>query len=346
MTRLIGRLALMLIGMSISAMSVAQALMPSQGDVLLVTANTFGNARSQLLLLDTSRTISHLLTDNGGFNFGVSWSPDGAWIGASSTVNGSLQLYRMPAHGGPMQALSDTLNSIGFSDASWLPGGTSIAYTDSDENQAKLQHYDIRTGETTTLYTMPVSNYVAPQWLPDGERMLFLAGETVGDFRLTILDINTQQVTTLLPDAKVFNADISADGQWIAFSAEIRTPRTEVYIVPIDGGEPQNISRNPFFDNAPVWSPDGRMIAYVSNRSGDWQIMLYDVTTEETRQITTEPTETGYHLVWSPDGAWITFVHNGDLFRAHVASGRVESIRLPDNWVVANAPLGAVVYKP
>jgi Tol biopolymer transport system component len=63
---------------------------------------------------------------------------------------------------------------------------------------------------------------------------------------------------------------------------------------------------DPAWDRAPAWSPDGRQIAFTSDRSGNWDVWVIPATGGVATQITFDPTDDGAPC-WSPDGAQIVF---------------------------------------
>src|SRR5262249_9481646 len=65
--------------------------------------------------------------------------------------------------------------------------------------------------------------------------------------------------------------DWSPDGKWIVYAANDNDFNKDVHIIAADGsGTPYNLSRHPFTESNPVWSPDGTMIAFAGRRaSGD-----------------------------------------------------------------------------
>jgi dipeptidyl aminopeptidase/acylaminoacyl peptidase len=97
-----------------------------------------------------------------------------------------------------------------------------------------------------------------------------------------------------------------------------RDGNNEIYLMNADGSDPVNLTNNPADDEAPVWSPDGKQIAFLSDRDsqptvGTMSIYLLDVESKEIRRllddgyaITNEDyAATGSPLSWSPDGKLI-----------------------------------------
>ena len=75
---------------------------------------------------------------------------------------------------------------------------------------------------------------------------------------------------------------ISPDGTTIAF-----TYKGDIYTVPVAGGRAMQITTNPAYDTAPVWSPDSKRIAFASDRMGSLDVYIVAKDGGEPRRLTT-----------------------------------------------------------
>jgi len=111
--------------------------------------------------------------------------------------------------------------------------------------------------------------------------------------------------------ATVGDAQLSPDGETVAF---VRTDidlasdeyRSTIWTVPAAGGEPAQLTRGPHRDTAPRWSPDGRTLAFLSDRDGAAQLYLLPRTGGEARCVTVLPYGAG-PAAWAPDGTRLAF---------------------------------------
>ncbi|HEY6387476.1 MAG TPA: S9 family peptidase [Candidatus Acidoferrum sp.] len=109
---------------------------------------------------------------------------------------------------------------------------------------------------------------------------------------------------------RVGEAQLSPDGKWVAYT--VSTPDLDanravsnIWIMPTAGGTSLQLTQSGH-DSSPVWSPNGKMLAFLSSRSGDSQVYLLSMDGGEAKPLT--HLSTGADIVkWSPDGKTIAF---------------------------------------
>ncbi len=103
----------------------------------------------------------------------------------------------------------------------------------------------------------------APGWSPSGDRILFEEGNA----DLRVMDADGSNNTLLYDHWLLSDHTWSPDGRWIAFSRYDGNFNSDILIMPSEGGEAINITRHPDYDDNPVFSADGTMLAWNTNRN-------------------------------------------------------------------------------
>jgi TolB protein len=109
-----------------------------------------------------------------------------------------------------------------------------------------------------------------------------------------------------------------------------REGRPKIYTLELETGKVTRLTDNPSWrDEKPVWSPDGRQIAFVSTRAGSYDIYVMDAAGRNARRLT-DHAALEHDPSWMPDGNSIVFTGErdgrGELYRVAVDSGKVDRI--------------------
>ncbi|HEX7078347.1 MAG TPA: S9 family peptidase [Candidatus Eisenbacteria bacterium] len=215
-------------------------------------------------------------------NFGAAWRPDGKAVAFVSTrADKKPQIHRLPLEGGEAERLTELDGDLGGLE--WSPDGSSIAFTYRPADPPETGHLAGSAAERKALDAKREKKDPPPPTFRHVTRMLYkMDGEgwlPRGRSHVHVLDVATRKTRAVTSgDFDHGPARWSPDGRWLAFAANRQEDEeyssyavSDIYVVPVSGGEPRNLTPQPGIASAPSWSPDGTRIAFLGHdRPDDW----------------------------------------------------------------------------
>jgi serine/threonine protein kinase/Tol biopolymer transport system component len=202
------------------------------------------------------------------------------------------------------------------------PDGSRVAYGVSAgpdlERPSDLWVLDVARGSRTRV-TFTGNNRFHPIWTRDGTRLTFADGIGATNRLLwTLADGSGGLLTLMDADARRFPTSWSRDGRTLAFYVGGVNSSRDVWMLHRDGDQwtPTPFVETPFEERGAIFSPDGRWVAYVSNKSG--QNHIYARPYPGPGGEVTISMGGGQEPVWAPSGRELFYRHGGRLLAVQI----------------------------
>src|SRR6266852_3065870 len=251
-------------------------------------------------------------------------SPDGQWVAYSVRTRmlkedkNEQRLWMVSTHGG--DAIPLTAEGVSSAHPRWSPDGKYLAFT-SARNAGKNQVWllDRRGGEAQKLTEVAqgVNDF---EWSPDSTRLVLILQDPKPEDAEAAKESDKDKPAAKPKTPPPFVIDRLQFKQDTVGYLDHR--RTHLYIFDVASKKITQVTSGDFDDNEPAWSPDGKQLAFSSNRSTDpdrnYNTDIWVVAADNTdkgahlTQVTTNPGP-DRSPAWSPDGKWITFIAQTDL---------------------------------
>jgi len=287
--------------------------------------------------LDLASGKETRLIKNG---FNPDYSPDGKRIAFDASWVGPRRIWVVDSQGhNPQQLTSDTSEAVAHVRPRWSPDGTKIVFQNIERTKFDVRIVDLTSGRSSWITDDAVQD-INPVWSPSGEHVYFSSyrGGGINIWRVRISADGTpaslsQQLT--IGAGQDVEIAISRDGQRLAFS--ILKQNADIWRLPVapesgkPTGPPQEVITTTREDSRGAWSPDGKTIAFNSDRTGEMNIWLYSIADRSTRQLT-RGAGGDYQANWSPDGEQILFFSSragtADIWLIEVATRAIKPLTI------------------
>jgi len=301
-----------------------------------------GTTHSAVVVMDADGGSVRTLTDDRSRDTHPRWSPDGKSILFISTRGGQSQAWTVPLEAGEPEQM--THFPPGVADPEWLPDGSGIVFTSDVYPECGADGGCNQRIEESTA-AGPLAAHMA-------DRLLYRHWTSWKDGKRTHIlkfDRTSGAYTDLTPgdeDSPPFSLGgvgftVSPDGKELCFVSQrdgmdARTTNKDIWTVPITGGTPKNLTAdNRAYDGDPAYSPDGKYIAYRTQRvpcyeSDRFRLAIIGRATG-TRSILTEKFDNWVDdIAWAPGGGAIYFTADVagrvPLERLDIATGAISTV--------------------
>ena len=264
-------------------------------------------------------------------------SPDGAQVAYTvrsmdlKKDTSDADIYLIPFAGG--EAVRLTTSPKAETSPRFSPDGKWIAFLSSREGDKSQVFLLSRGGGEASRLTDMKGGVGSFEWSPDSKRLVLVASdpdpdapdpEAKGDDKKTPKPIVTRRIQ--------FKRD---------YEGYLRELRSHLYVFEVEKKASVQITSGPYDDEQPAWSPDGKTIAFVSNRTAEPDTnrdsniyLIAPVAGETPRAITTNPSE-DEHPTWAPDGKSIVYVEGGVVADMWYGSNHLATVNVATGVVKA-----------
>ncbi len=273
----------------------------------------------QIYIVSVNGGTPRQLTREGTDNERPRWSPDSRQIYFISTRGGSSQVWVMDADGTHPRLITRLATEA--SGVLVSPDGKKLVFqssvypecsADNACNQRNLDA-DAKAPSKARIYTSLLYRHWT-EWRTRRRQHLLVANTdgsevrdlTPGQYDVPPFSLGGPEGYTISPDslelAYVMNVD----------PIPAASTNSDIYTVPLDGGDPRKITIGPGADDSPLYSPDGKLLAFRSQpragyESDRWRLMVLDRTTGRATNLTESLDRWVESFTWSTDSTRLFF---------------------------------------
>ncbi|HVT91651.1 MAG TPA: S9 family peptidase [Bryobacteraceae bacterium] len=273
---------------------------------------------SQIWVVYTSGGTPRQITHEGTTNERPRWLPDSEQLAFVSNRGGTSQIWMMKADGGEARQITNLSTEAGgvtvSADGKRLLFTSSVYPDCADDNCAKAR---IEAAKNNKVQARSYTELLYRHWTDwQGARRSHLF--TIGTDGSGLKDLTPGSRD--VPPFSLGGMDgyaFSPEGTEVCYVMKpdpdpSTSTNSELFTVPLSGGEAKKVTSSPGADVAPSYSPDGKLLAFLSQEragyeSDRWRLMVMDRATGVTSEVVQNLDRPVAEFTWSPDGSRLFF---------------------------------------
>ena len=233
------------------------------------------------------------LTDGDHKKYYPFYSPDGAKIVFMALVESISTIMIMDANGENLKQLTKT--DFSCADPTWFPNGERIVFWSNRDGVNDIYSMKADGTDWQRITHDDFSNQT-PSISPDGKRVLFVSDRD-GNSELYYLELESGEISRLTQDPRSDRVPRwSGDGKKVVYysreptnvagSGKLSWSGAELYELDLKEGTRTQLTHNLHLDQGPVYSPKGDQLLFTSCATGNREVFVMDLLTNEVRQLT------------------------------------------------------------
>lgn len=284
------------------------------------------------------------LTESSDAKYGLKWRPDGKRIGFVSNRAGTMQVWEMNPDGSDLKQVSFV--SEGLNDFKYSPDNLKVLYLKDVKIDKTVQdiHQDLPKSNARLIDDLMYRHW--DEWEDGLYSHIFISDYNNGNIKDGI-DINPGEGwdTPMKPFGGMEQINWSPDSKQIVYATKKMrgkeyaiSTNSEIYLYDLNAKSTVNITEGMMgYEFAPVFSPDGKYIAWTSMERDGYEadklrIFIYNTASKEKLYMSKEFDQNADGLEWTKDSKSIYFVSGiratQEIFKLNLSDGKI--IRITD----------------
>lgn len=231
-----------------------------------------------------------------------SYSPDGRYIAFQSYSNRNRDIWLAPLDGSP--AFQLTKHIADDKEPSWSPDGKSLVFASSRDGAVRSDIWVSSADGSEARRITQLGTAQRPAWCEGGRSIVFDA-EGANGRELWLLRLASGEAERLPPTFASY-PDCSPTSDSIVFQRYAGKNVAEVSLLSLADLSVRDFTTFEKRSGSPRWSPDGKKIAFISNRDGPQDLYVKQISSGEMMRLTNSD-EVESRPAWSPDGSTVIY---------------------------------------